>query len=156
MSISCTKWTFGIDAYLLKSGSRKSPHSSGKIIVSIISLPPSLSMSFKSFICLLGFLWWYKRPILKTISNVVVLSALKTTTFDIVFSMGLLYHQRNPSKHINDLKDMLKEGGKLIIETIILPDECGLFLEPDLSRYASMPNVHFVHEMDIWHRCIST
>ena len=54
-------------------------------------------------------------------------TALKTATFDIVFSMGLLYHQRNPSKHINDLKDMLKEGGKLIIETIILPDECGLF-----------------------------
>ena len=72
-------------------------------------------------------------------------TALMTATFDIVFSMGLLYHQRNPSKHINDLKEMVKEGGKLIIETIILPDECGLFLEPDLSRYASMPNVHFVH-----------
>ena len=33
------------------------------------------------------------------------------TKFDVVFSMGLLYHQRDPSQHIKDLKNTLKDGG---------------------------------------------
>ena len=72
-------------------------------------------------------------------------SGLKNSKFDLIFSMGLLYHQRNPSEHLNNLKDLLADNGKLVLETIISPKECGLALEPFNGKYASMPNVHFVH-----------
>ena len=70
---------------------------------------------------------------------------LKSSKFDVIFSMGLLYHQRNPSKHLNNLKYLLADNGKLVLETIISPKECGIALEPSNGKYASMPNVHFVH-----------
>ena len=72
-------------------------------------------------------------------------SGLKNSKFDLIFSMGLLYHQRNPSGHLNNLKDLLADNGKLVLETIISPKECGIALEPSNGKYASMPNVHFVH-----------
>ena len=43
--------------------------------------------------------------------------------FDLVFSMGVLYHQRNPESHLNLLASHLKEGGQIILETLIVPDE---------------------------------
>ena len=70
---------------------------------------------------------------------------LKSSKFDVIFSMGLLYHQRNPSKHLNNLKYLLADNGKLVLETIISPKEYGIALEPSNGKYASMPNVHFVH-----------
>ena len=72
-------------------------------------------------------------------------SGLANSKFDVIFSMGLLYHQRNPSEHLNNLKDLLADNGKLVLETIISPKECGIALEPSNGKYASMPNVHFVH-----------
>jgi tRNA (mo5U34)-methyltransferase len=58
--------------------------------------------------------------------------------------MGLLYHQRNPKEHLKILKEFLKPNGQIIIETIVAPEEYDFALEPS-DRYASMPNVHFVH-----------
>ena len=72
-------------------------------------------------------------------------SGLANSKFDVIFSMGLLYHQRNPSEHLNNLKDLLADNGKLVLETIISPKEYGIALEPFNKKYASMPNVHFVH-----------
>ena len=72
-------------------------------------------------------------------------SGLANSKFDVIFSMGLLYHQRNPSEHLNNLKDLLADNGKLVLETIISPKECGIALKPFNKKYASMPNVHFVH-----------
>ena len=72
-------------------------------------------------------------------------TGLANSKFDVIFSMGLLYHQRNPSEHLNSLKDLLADKGKLVLETIISPKECGIALEPSNGKYASMPNVHFVH-----------
>ena len=72
-------------------------------------------------------------------------SGLANSKFDVIFSMGLLYHQRNPFEHLNNLKDLLADNGKLVLETIISPKECGTALEPSNGKYASMPNVHFVH-----------
>ena len=72
-------------------------------------------------------------------------SGLANSKFDVIFSMGLLYHQRNPFEHLNNLKDLLADNGKLVLETIISPKEFGIALEPSNGKYASMPNVHFVH-----------
>ena len=64
--------------------------------------------------------------------------------FDLVFSMGVLYHQRNPESHLNLLASHLKEGGQIILETLIAPDEYGQALIPK-SSYANMANVWFIH-----------
>tara|TARA_B100000482_G_scaffold189237_1_gene170371 strand:- start:1737 stop:2666 length:930 start_codon:yes stop_codon:yes gene_type:complete len=72
-------------------------------------------------------------------------SGLENSKFDTIFSMGLLYHQRNPVEHLTNLKNLLADDGKIVLETIISPKECGLVLEPSNGKYASMPNVHFVH-----------
>ena len=72
-------------------------------------------------------------------------SRLANSKFDVIFSMGLLYHQRNPLEHLNNLKDLIVDKGKLVLETIISPKEFGIALEPTNGKYASMPNVHFVH-----------
>ena len=64
--------------------------------------------------------------------------------FDLVFSMGVLYHQRNPESHLNLLASHLKEGGQIILETLIAPDEYGQALIPK-SGYANMSNVWFIH-----------
>lgn len=70
---------------------------------------------------------------------------ISNTRFDVIFSMGLLYHQRDPSQHLNDLRRFLNVGGQLIIETIIAPEEFDMLIKPIEGRYASMPNVHLVH-----------
>ena len=70
---------------------------------------------------------------------------LANTNFDLIFSMGLLYHQRNPEEHLLELIRLLSKKGQLILETIIAPEECGIALEPEGGRYAAMPNVHYVH-----------
>ncbi len=64
--------------------------------------------------------------------------------FDLVFSMGVLYHQRNPEHHLNILASHLNEGGQIILETLIAPDEYGQALIPK-SSYANMSNVWFIH-----------
>ena len=70
---------------------------------------------------------------------------LANTNFDLIFSMGLLYHQRNPEEHLLELIRLLSKKGQLILETIIAPEEYGIALEPEGGRYAAMPNVHYVH-----------
>jgi len=64
--------------------------------------------------------------------------------FDLVFSMGVLYHQRDPENHLQLLSSHLKEKGSIILETLIAPDEYGDALIPKDS-YANMSNVWFVH-----------
>ncbi len=61
--------------------------------------------------------------------------------FDRVFSMGVLYHRRDPLEHLNALKARLRPGGGLVLETLILdgPDD-QVLVPPD--RYANMRNVH--------------
>ena len=64
--------------------------------------------------------------------------------FEIIFSMGLLYHQRDPGQHLRLLASHLKEGGNIIIETIVTSKDYEETLVPE-KRYANMPNVRFVH-----------
>ena len=60
--------------------------------------------------------------------------------FDSVFSMGVLYHRRNPINHLYELKHLLQDGGELILETLIIDEIEGGILTPE-SRYAQMRNV---------------
>ena len=61
-------------------------------------------------------------------------------TFDTTFSMGVLYHQRDPLQHLAELRQTLRPGGELILETLVLPGKDSRVREPD-NRYARMRNV---------------
>jgi len=60
---------------------------------------------------------------------------------DTVFSMGVLYHRKEPVHHLKRIHSLLKSGGTMVLETLVLPKsgESGL-LRPD-DRYARMRNV---------------
>lgn len=59
--------------------------------------------------------------------------------FDTVFSMGVLYHRREPGDHLRELLGCLRPGGELVLETLI---STGADLFPAAgTRYARMGNV---------------
>lgn len=61
--------------------------------------------------------------------------------FDTVLSMGVLYHRRDHEQHLGQLKSLLKKGGTLVLETLVLPEaRRGGVLIPE-GRYARMRNV---------------
>ena len=63
--------------------------------------------------------------------------------FDTVFSMGVLYHRRSPMDHLQELKDCLRPGGQLVLETLVIEGGPGETLLPE-GRYARMGNVWFL------------
>jgi len=67
--------------------------------------------------------------------------------FDTVFSMGVLYHRRSPIDHLMELRDCLKPGGELVLETLIIDGGLGQVLVPE-DRYARMRNVWFLPSCD--------
>ncbi len=61
--------------------------------------------------------------------------------FGAVFSMGVLYHRRDPLGHLRQLHGLLEAGGSLVLETLVLPDtQADEVLRPE-DRYARMRNV---------------
>ena len=71
----------------------------------------------------------------------------KLQAFDTVFSMGVLYHRRSPLDHLQELKDCLRPGGQLVLETLVIEGELGDTLLPE-GRYARMGNVWFLPSTD--------
>lgn len=63
--------------------------------------------------------------------------------FDTVFSMGVLYHRRSPMDHLVHLKRLLRPGGQLVLETLVVSGDEQTALVPS-GRYAGMRNVWFV------------
>lgn len=63
--------------------------------------------------------------------------------FDTVFSMGVLYHRRSPIDHLLELRDCLRPGGELVLETLVIDGKLGEALMPE-ERYANMRNVWFI------------
>ncbi len=74
--------------------------------------------------------------------------------FDTTFSMGVLYHQRAPIDHLRQLRDTLRAGGQLVLETIFIPGEESFACTP-ADRYARMKNVWLLPtlaELSTWMR----
>jgi len=65
------------------------------------------------------------------------------TGFDCVVSMGVLYHRRDPVEHLERLKSLVRPGGLVVLETLVLDGRETETLEPE-GRYARMRNVHAV------------
>ncbi len=63
--------------------------------------------------------------------------------FDTVFSMGVLYHRRSPIDHIFQLRDQLRTGGELVLETLVVEGDKNTVLVPD-DRYGKMNNTWFL------------
>ncbi len=64
-------------------------------------------------------------------------------SFDTVFSMGVLYHRRSPFEHIEELKNALRPGGELVLETLVVDGDENTVFVPE-GRYAQMRNVWFL------------
>jgi tRNA (mo5U34)-methyltransferase len=71
--------------------------------------------------------------------------------FDTVFSMGVLYHRKSPVEHLQHIRNLLRPGGQLVLETLIVNDTYADVLIPE-DRYAQMPNVWFVPSVKIIER----
>lgn len=63
--------------------------------------------------------------------------------FDTVFSMGVLYHRRSPIDTLASMGQVLRKGGQLVLETLVLAGDEDLALCPE-KRYAKMTNVYFL------------
>jgi len=63
--------------------------------------------------------------------------------FDTVFSMGVFYHRRSPIDHLLELKQCLRSGGELVLETLVVDGDENTMLIPK-DRYAQMRNVWFL------------
>lgn len=63
--------------------------------------------------------------------------------FDTVFSMGVFYHRKSPIDHLYQLRECLKPGGELVLETLVIPGDENQVLMPG-DRYAQMRNVWFL------------
>ncbi len=66
--------------------------------------------------------------------------------FDTVFCMGILYHRKSPLDMLKRIHDMMRAGGQLIVENLVLQSEKGLCLFPE-TRYAKMRNVFFIPDI---------
>ena len=63
--------------------------------------------------------------------------------FDTVFSMGVVYHRRAPLEHLSLLRRLLRPGGELVLESLVVEGDADTILVP-AGRYARMGNVHCV------------
>lgn len=61
--------------------------------------------------------------------------------YDVVFSLGVLYHRKNPAEHLQRIRGQLVRGGTVVVETLIIPGGDDDELDPP-DRYANMRNVH--------------
>lgn len=63
--------------------------------------------------------------------------------FDTTFCMGVFYHRRSPMDHLRELRDTLRPGGELVLETLVVEGDKETVLVPE-GRYAMMNNVWFI------------
>jgi tRNA (mo5U34)-methyltransferase len=67
---------------------------------------------------------------------------------DAVFSMGVLYHRRDPAHHLERIRSLLRPGGTMVLETLVLPNGRSRDLLIPEERYARMRNVWAVPGID--------
>lgn len=65
-------------------------------------------------------------------------------SFDCVFSMGVLYHRREPLEHLLRIRQLLRPEGTLVLETLVLPPARQLEVLQPRTRYARMRNVWMI------------
>ena len=76
------------------------------------------------------------------------MTGMGTAGFDTVFSMGVYYHRRDPLAHLGELAELLRPGGELVLETLVIEGDGARALEPG-GRYARMRNVWTVPSLPL-------
>ena len=71
--------------------------------------------------------------------------------FDVVFCLGVLYHRRSPIDQLKELLSFLKPKGKLVLETLILPEKENREILLPKDTYAKMSNVWFIPSKKVLH-----
>lgn len=85
-------------------------------------------------------------------ANVVLPIAIEdfapAAPFDAIFSMGVVYHRRDPAGHLRALARHAHAGTTLVVESLLVD---GAPLRPfaERKRYARMPNVHVVPNLSM-------
>ena len=64
-------------------------------------------------------------------------------SFDVIFLMGIIYHQSSPIEILRDIFSALKPGGTLLIESQAIPGNEPIALFPERT-YAKVPGTYFV------------
>lgn len=64
-------------------------------------------------------------------------------SLDTVFSMGVLYHRRSPIEFLQQLHGLVKPGGRLVLETLVVEGDQHTVLVPG-QTYGKMRNVWFI------------
>ena len=67
--------------------------------------------------------------------------------FHTVFSMGVFYHRKSPFDHLQELRALLRHGGELVLETLVIDGNENEVLVPS-GRYGKMRNVWFLPSPD--------
>jgi len=73
--------------------------------------------------------------------------ALPAVTFDVVLSMGVVYHRRDPALHVRQLYEHCRPGGRVLLESLVVEGSTDLVPTPDppvAGRYLRMRNVSVV------------
>ncbi len=70
--------------------------------------------------------------------------------FDTIFCLGVLYHRSDPVAALKSLKQSLKKGGELFLDTFMIEGEEPVCLVPE-STYSKIGNVHFVPTVTALH-----
>ncbi len=78
---------------------------------------------------------------------------LGTGAFDTVFSMGVIYHRRDPLQHLAELHAALRPGGELVLETLVVTHDEEL--RPG-ERYAQMRNVFILPGLPLLEKWLQT
>jgi len=63
--------------------------------------------------------------------------------FDVVFLMGIIYHRISPIAMLREIREAMRPGGTLIVESQAIPGEEPVALFP-AERYAKVPGTYFV------------
>jgi tRNA (mo5U34)-methyltransferase len=75
-------------------------------------------------------------------------------SFDTIFCMGVLYHRRSPLDMLDKIHSMMRPGGELVLENLILESHDDLCLFPQ-NRYAKMRNVFFIPSLKVMESWLS-
>ncbi len=67
--------------------------------------------------------------------------------FDLLLSMGILYHAKNPSNHIESLQRLVRKNGYVVLETIISKSKKNINIKKN-QTYAGMRNIGTIFTKD--------
>lgn len=121
--------------------------SNGYFLFKLATLQPELVVGFDPIErC------WLQCALLQGLTRIPSLAFLPTgiatvdafpAFFDLVLCMGVIYHQRDPFTACKKLFNATKPGGRVILESLVIPQSGSHFLVPN-DRYAKMRNAWII------------